>query len=369
MQQPAVSVIIPMYNAQKYLGECLDSLLAQTLQNFEVIIVDDCSTDSSPAIVQSYETHFGGRLKLKRMKKNSGSGAEPRNKGLAYSRGEYVFFMDADDMLIPSGLDEMYALAKRFDADTVYCERYFISSGIGQDFINNVHLADEHIQEIPPVDVPTLETDDMKVRVNKVMEYNYWVTPWLKLVSRNLLIENYIKFPAVKWSEDVNWTLKIVFCSERLLRIPNPCYIWRVNEESITTHKGTTKQDVLKFMDRTIRTLKDLDDFMAGLEFFKKNPVYRYLVVNAFIQRDFEGIFGICSEETPFEVYNIFLELFSKYLGEHDVLVAGLCALVNMQQRAFLRNEQKFYLYRVQSKQRIDELESEINRLKERSGL
>jgi len=66
---PAVSVVIPMYNAEEYVGECLNSLLAQTFQNFEVIVVDDCSTDSSPAIVESYTEKFGGRLKLTKTKK------------------------------------------------------------------------------------------------------------------------------------------------------------------------------------------------------------------------------------------------------------------------------------------------------------
>ena len=69
---PAVSVVIPMYNVEKYVRDCLDSLLAQTLKNFEVIVVDDCSTDSSPAIVQSYAEKFGGRLKLVHMKKKHG---------------------------------------------------------------------------------------------------------------------------------------------------------------------------------------------------------------------------------------------------------------------------------------------------------
>ena len=351
MQQPAVSVIIPMYNAAKYVAECLDSLLAQTLTNFEVIVVDDCSTDNSAAIVESYVELFSGRLKLLRTKKNSGGCAVPRNVGFPFSHGEYVFFMDSDDVLIPIGLEEMYTLAKKFDADTVYCERYFMSSGSGQDFINNVHIADEHIQEIPPVDVPTLETDDMAVRVNKATEYHYWVTTWLKLVSRNLLVENDIKFPEIICSEDANWTFKVVFCSKRFLRIPNACYIWRVNEKSITNRKRTTKQEIHKWMDRTICTLKDMDDFLAGLDFFKKNPACRYQVINSFIERDIECIFGACMNVPPFEVYNIFRENFGAYLGEQDVLVAGLCTLANMQQKAYMACRQK------------------LRQLEERSGL
>ncbi len=122
---PAVSVIIPMYNAERYVAECLDSLLAQTFTDFEVIVVDDCSTDSSVAVVESYLERFGGRLKLMRTIKNTGSGTEPRNFGLAYSRGEYVYFMDNDDAVTPSALEELYTHAKNFDADVVQCEKYY----------------------------------------------------------------------------------------------------------------------------------------------------------------------------------------------------------------------------------------------------
>ena len=82
---PEVSIIIPLYNAEKYIAECLESVLAQTFKNFEVIIVDDCSTDNSCTIVESYIPKFSGRLKLYHMEKNSGSGALARNKGLKLS--------------------------------------------------------------------------------------------------------------------------------------------------------------------------------------------------------------------------------------------------------------------------------------------
>ena len=79
---PAVSIIVPMYNVEKYVGEFLESILAQTFQDFEVIVVDDCSTDNSRTVVESYVEKFGGRLKLETTLTNSGHGAFPRDKGV-----------------------------------------------------------------------------------------------------------------------------------------------------------------------------------------------------------------------------------------------------------------------------------------------
>ena len=90
-----VSVIVPVYNAEKYLGVCLESLLIQTLTDFEVIVVDDCSTDASNTVAESYLERFGGRLKIVTLPENTGSGAVPRNVGLGLAGGEYVYFIDA----------------------------------------------------------------------------------------------------------------------------------------------------------------------------------------------------------------------------------------------------------------------------------
>ena len=356
----AISVIVSLYNYEKYVGECLESLLAQTFTDFEVIVVDDCSTDNSFEVVKSYEEKFGGRLKLTRTEKNSGGGGEPRNIGFSLAGGEYVFFMDADDTLTPTALEEMYALAKRFDADTVYCERYFMSTGCGQEFKKNIHPAYERIQKPPFVNKPTLETTDLAERVKRAINYNYWVTPWLRLVSRNLLVENNIKFDSLIGSNDVNWSFKELFCSKRFLRVPNLCYVRRIHEESVSLRQRTKAQHVHKWMDRTIRSLKYMDDFMAGIEFFRANPVYRYAVVNNFIENDFECIFTECLNESSFTIYNIFREKFGDYLGKDDVLVSCLCAFVNRQHQNLLTVQKKFIeLNRSvdQTKKLIQELE------------
>ena len=362
MPYPAVSVVIPLYNAEKYIGECLDSILAQTFQNFEVIVVDDCSTDSSVAIVESYAEKFGGRLTISRLKKNSGGGGLPRNKGLAFSRGEYVFFMDADDIFTRTALEELYTLAKEYDADCVYCEKYFMSTGRGQEFIKNIHLAETRIQKPPFVENPTLETNDLARRIEKAINSNYWVTPWLRLVSRNLLIENEIKFPSLIGSNDVAWTFEVLFCSKRFLIVPNCCYVRRIHEESVSFRKRTVSQHVHKWMDRTIRSLKDLDNFMKEIAFFKENPEYRFDVIGSFVEADFIKIFQACSTESPFDVYEIFRKEFGEYLGEQDVLIPVLCAAINTQQKINAMNVQQFNEYAEQAQARIAELENELQR-------
>ena len=341
MENPAISVIIPMYNAEKYIDECLNSLFEQTFQNFEVIIVDDCSTDNSVKIVKNYKEKFGERLKLTKTEKNSGGCAVPRNVGFPLARGEYVFFMDADDILTKTGFAEMYVLAKNFDADVVYCEKYYMSEGVGQEFKNNIRVANARIQAPPFVDKPTLETTDLAERIKKLMKWNYWMTAWLKLVKRDLFINNGIMFPETFISEDDIWSMKLLFTSKRFLRIPNICYIRRMRKDSIMGVSRTTSDLVQRWMDVVIRNIKDLDNFMGRIDFFKENPRYRYDIIARSVRIAFNNIFERCINESAFDVYKIFQEKFGKYLGDNDVLVSSICSYVVNQQRELLNYKKR----------------------------
>ncbi|MDC0543388.1 glycosyltransferase [Candidatus Pelagibacter ubique] len=101
--QPLVTVITPLFNAQDYIGETIESVLDQTYQNWEMIIVDDCSTDNSRDIVKKYEAKES-RIKLIELEKNFGGPARPRNVGLDISKGDYLAFLDADDMWLKNKL-------------------------------------------------------------------------------------------------------------------------------------------------------------------------------------------------------------------------------------------------------------------------
>lgn len=350
---PLVSVIIPLYNAEKYIGKCLDSLLAQTFTNFEVIVVDDCSTDKSCAVVESYAEKFNGRLKLSHMVKNSGAGSLPRNKGLTLSRGEYIFNMDNDDAITPTALEELYTLAKNHDAEVVYCEKYYEAD----ENLANVRLTSS--QKKVFVDKPTFETDIFTERLARIRQYFFVVMPWLKLIKRDLLTEYEIVFPNIIRDDDV-WTWNLVFRTKKFLRVPNAVYIWRNVNDSITRLKRTAGQQINFWLNPVILGAKTLNEIMGTIEFFKKNPQYRYVMLSFFIEKSFSILLKFSFELEPFAVYQSIDNKFSKNLGEHDVLVAALCTIINTQQKNFAVNARKFQQFAAQAQARIAQLETQL---------
>ena len=349
---PAVSVVIPMYNAGKYIGECLSSLLAQTLKNFEVVIVDDCSTDDSVAIVQSYVTKFGRRLKLYHMDSNSGSGGMPRNKGIMLSRGEYVFFLDSDDTITKTALDEVYELAKKYDADVVYCEKHYERDADG----GNMRLGAR--QEGGFVDKPTLETENLAERVKELLNSRFAASTCFFSVRRDFMIKNEIFFPNICPSEDEVWAAGLIFYAKRFLRVNNAVYIRRHSEDSVMRKERTPQQMITFWMNPVILGLDALEKLINKHEFFRKNPKYRYAVLENFVRTRSMCFFEDSFRLPPFAVYETIKQKYGEKIGEQDVLVALLCSMLNKQQRINAINLQKFNSFAVKAKKRIDELEA-----------
>ena len=113
---PEVSIIVPLYNAEKYIARCLDSLLSQTFENIEVVIINDGSTDDSREICEEF-SHRDSRIKIFDMS-NSGVSAA-RNKGISYCRGEWILFVDSDDAIDHNTVEVLLELQKRQNVDTV----------------------------------------------------------------------------------------------------------------------------------------------------------------------------------------------------------------------------------------------------------
>ena len=335
---PAISVIIPMYNTEKYIGNCLNSILAQTFKNFEVIVVDDCSTDNSPAIVESYIPKFDWRLKLSHMKKNSGNAALPRNKGLVISQGEYIYFMDADDWI----------------ADVLYGENHFETDEDGK----NARLVSRQLGKL--VDQPTFETDDLKERVRILLQKDIFGPPWNELVRRDVLVENEIVFPEVRPGDDHIWIVNLFFTAKKFLRVPTVSYFWRQTDISLTRVQKTPQKYTTLWLTAAIMGLKYLDEILSRIKFFEEDFQYRYAVLNYFVKRKFKLSLNASLNLPPFEVYRAIKQEFGDKLGEYDVLIAALCTLVNTQQKMSIINQQKFNEFAAQAQKRIAELEAQL---------
>ena len=116
-----ISIIMPCYNAASFIAQAMDSVLAQTFENWEMLVVDDCSTDASAAIIQEYARQ-DSRIRYYRTDSPSGSPSIPRNIGLEHARGEYIAFLDSDDLWLPEKLEEQLSFLVTHKLDFVYSD-------------------------------------------------------------------------------------------------------------------------------------------------------------------------------------------------------------------------------------------------------
>lgn len=328
---PAVSVVIPMYNAEKYLVECLESILAQTLQDFEVILVNDCSTDNCRQIAESYLEKFGGRLKLYDNEKNSGAAAT-RNNGLRLAGGEYIFFMDADDLILTSGLEQMYRAAKFFDVEVVNTTRSYKMSNDGKE------LTPVNLRPTAPKNESILEKN-LEWRVEGILADKFSWAPWRRLLQRNFLIENELFFPEkLRRCEDEIWTHGLLFCAKKIIHTPIAAYFYRLSEQSITRIKRTHLQNINSRIDNIIHDLQWIDKFMSKIPFFEENPHYRYAILEHSTQRFFLKLFDSSLKVSSTDIYKSIKQEFGKNFGEYDIVVPVFCTLINKYQKIIAKN-------------------------------
>ncbi|MBQ7493158.1 MAG: glycosyltransferase [Selenomonadaceae bacterium] len=316
MVTPAVSVIIPMYNAEKYIGECLDSLLKQTFQDFEIIVVDDCSTDNSVAIAENILEKFGRENVLIKRKKNSGNfGYTARNRGFRYAKGEYVFFVDADDMLTDNALEELYASAKRFAADVVYTgARYLYTAAAGAELKLDKEGRKWQKKEISEVQKLTVN-EPHKLLENLLITAGVFWTPWTKFVRRQFLLDNNITFYEIISGGDYIWTLELFCCAKRFVRMPQAFYLWRSDSEtSVSRTTRTPEIQINTWNEAFVHSTRALADLLNKRSILRNNPAYCYFAQKNFFEWCFGRNLDARGKFKPEELY----EIFGRELGNAD---------------------------------------------------
>ncbi len=214
---PQISIIVPVYNVKEYLKECLDSLLSQSFKNYEIVLVDDGSTDGSSEMCDSYSEDS----KFKIIHKANGGLSDARNRGISESKGKYITFVDSDDVISGDYLEKLYRAAIIEDADIVqgnYTEEY---ENLGEIDINSKNLI--------------LSGNQAFKELLTFKSIN--VSACAKLYKRELFDD--IKFPVGRLNEDNCTTYKLMFTARRVVCISAIIYYYRV-------HKGSIMHDKLK---------------------------------------------------------------------------------------------------------------------------
>lgn len=235
---PSVSVIIPVYNVENYLRQCLNSVINQTLQSIEVICVDDGSTDSSLAILEEYAKKDGRITVISEL---NGGLSCARNRGLSYARGEYVYFLDSDDYLVPIALEALAKAANEDNADVIIfnAETVYETEALKE---SHASFADAYQKEKPYDEV--LSGTEMLSKLLKMKAYRSSVP--LQFFRREFLDGTGVCFLEGVTHEDELFTPIILNKASRVLCLNQPFYFRRIRENSIMS-AAKSSQDVIDY--------------------------------------------------------------------------------------------------------------------------
>ena len=304
-----MTVIIPMYNSEKYIRQCLVSVLSQKLTDYEALVIDDCSTDGSIAEVEKLMPAFDGRLKLIRREKNSGGAAIPRNEAIKEARGKYIVFLDSDDMLIPEALTILFNESEESGADVLHLEKFFLFNDDGTGRFNSKEMKIATNEERNRfVKDTTVETDDLSERLKLHCKKRFYWSPCIKTFRRDLLIDNGIEFPDIPYYEDLIFCFKVLCCSKKYVRAPYVVNIIRVRSDSMSKIGGGDSKIFTRWLKVFVDGINAMDEFMSGREFFQRNPKWRHREIGFFVERCFETIDKLFRDHDAAEIYSAILQ-------------------------------------------------------------
>lgn len=291
-----ISMIIPVYNAEKYLQKCLDSIAAQTMRDFELVLINDGSRDNSQNIIDKFieQNNSDGQGKIRniqcKIKENAGQAAA-RNDGLAMAKGEYIAFMDSDDYIEPDYLETLYNAAEKYDSEAVTCGYSMVDEN-GR-LIRRIRLSEQGAQPYGRAGMYVV---------------------WCRLYKREFLLRNHFAFQeGGKIYEDVPYSLAAKFQAKNPVVIDYEGYYY-VQRSGSTMSSGSVKSSRFPYEKMTEAVVQSIEavrskenDIKDRLEFevlhFFTGFFFRYC--RKADRRDIDELVGYASDliDTYFPEY------------------------------------------------------------------
>lgn len=336
------SIIIPAYNAEKYLNECIESLLHQTYKDFEIIIVDDGSTDSTPQICNNLKQLYSS-LKIKVIRQANQRQVAARMNGIDHAEGEYCIFLDADDKLVNTALVEIYKAIEKYKADIIIYN--------GDRFCEDNKVAFwPHYRETETF----FEGKDYLELKRDTLRSNRFNNVWNKAYKREVIV-NSNRFTDVSFmtiEEDYMMQLPWLDTANNAVYLPRNLYLYRFNTESITfqkfdrykfksalylfdvesqyANKWTLQNgDFIidqKFLNRVSASVKQFYNNSGGFTFTQKRKYLQSISENSTFRTVYKKFKGKLNSKVGqiilFFIYHKLLCV-ALFLAEHDPKVHG----------------------------------------------
>lgn len=253
-KSPQISIIIPIYNVERYLRQCIDSILAQTFTDFELLLIDDGSPDGCPAICDEYAEKD---TRIRVFHKQNGGVTSARNKGLNNANGNWIIYIDGDDWIEPTYVEELYNAAINNEADIAICAFRFVYED-GSSVI-------EH---------PTIWDDNKQASLNRYIA-SIWTTACGTIQKSSLYKDNGVQSPKdLTFCEDFHLMVRLCYFANKVVSINRPLYNYRQRSSSIV-HSLNDKT----WRDELSTYLEIIDFFrnQGELETYKKVMAWRTL--------------------------------------------------------------------------------------------
>ena len=254
---PKVSVIVPFYNVEKYIEKCLETLVNQTLDDIEIILVNDGSKDKTVDIVKKYKEMYSNKIVY--LEKENGGLSDARNYAIPYARGEYIAFLDSDDYVETNMYKEMYEIAQKENSDMVECNFIW-------EYPNKTRI-----------DIGTTYNNKHEI-IEKIR-----VVAWNKLIKREILEKSKVQFPKGYRYEDVEFTYKLIPFLEKVSFCKTPMVHYVQREGSISNVQNKRNAEIFDVMEHVMDYYKEnnlYEEYYQELEYLYA----RYAFCSSFLR-------------------------------------------------------------------------------------
>jgi len=267
MNQPLVSIIVPAYNVERYIEECIDSLLNQSYKNIEIIVLDDASTDATLYLLKQY----GNRIQLIENRSNKGQGAR-RNQGIKYAKGEYIYFVDSDDWIRPETIAEIVEQAVKTNVDLVRFNGLSFFEGLSTQYKEGHYDFSQHLEH------GQIYTGESLLEKNR---RGFAASPCLYLIKKSIIDKFDLFFLEDVLHEDEYFTTRLFYRIESMTYLNKAYYYRRYRVGSTMTevsniHKLRSYDSYFKVFKALEEDYRRKDISQAQKQFIKRRMLSLY---------------------------------------------------------------------------------------------